>query len=371
VLYLITKSNWGGAQRYVYDLATHINDHLEVKPPSEKWEAIVVCGGNGLFVDKLRDKNIRVIPLPEAQRDIAIFKEIKLLFTLFKIVITEGPDILHVNSSKLGGMGAFVGFITRTRTIFTAHGWPFNEDRNPLTKFTIYFFSWLTSSFADITITITDSDFAQGKNMPFASHKMRMIHNAIEQIDFYSRDEARQILIQRSGLKNLNQRPNLGAQIWIGAIAELTSNKGLEYLTKSAEQISDVKFVIIGEGELRQKLSTTRLNLVGFIPEANKSLKAFDIFVLPSLKEGLPYVLLEAAQAGLPVVASNVGGVPDVIGEAGMLMPPKNHELLTRALKALISNPELRTQLGSQLQARVSKEFNFENFLSKTYYLYK
>jgi len=350
VLYLITKSNWGGAQRYVFDLATHL---------PEDYEGVVACGGNGLLADKLREKNIRVIPLPDAQRDISIFKEIKLLIALFEIIRKEKPKVLHVNSSKLAGLGSFVGFVTRTRTIFTAHGWPFNEDRNLFWKLLVYKFSWLTSLLADVTITITQKDFEQGKRTLFVSHKMHMIHNAIEQINFYDKQMAR----EKFGLKD--------SDIAIGAIGELHKNKGFIYLAKVAEQIKNAKFMIIGEGEERQTLEKTNLILAGQVSEASRYLKAFDIFVDPSLKAGLQYVLLEAAQAQLPVVTSNVGGNPDVIGDAGMLVPPKNPELFGRALSTLISNPKLRKDLGTQLVNRVSKLFSFKNFLSQTYALYK
>ncbi|HEY4482647.1 MAG: hypothetical protein A3I39_02600 [Candidatus Yanofskybacteria bacterium RIFCSPLOWO2_02_FULL_47_9b] len=356
VLYLITKSNWGGAQRYVFDLATHL---------PANFEPIVAVGGDGLLVQKLREKNIRVIPLPEAARDISLIKEAKLLIRLFKIIRDERPQVLHVNSSKLGGLGAFVGWATWTRTIFTAHGWPFNEDRPWYWKKLSYFFSWLTSMFATITITITQKDFEQGKRMWFVGHKMRMVHNAIGQINFYDRQTARELL-SRSDLKNLNQRSDL----WVGTIGELHKNKGFIYLAKAAEQIKNVKFVIMGEGEERPVLEKTNLTLAGQVPEASRYLKAFDIFADPSLKAGLQYVLLEAAQAELPVVASNVGGNPDVVGDAGMLIPPKNSELLARSLSALIKDEKLRHTLGQQLQSRVAKEFNFKNFLSQTYKLY-
>jgi len=350
VLYLITKSNWGGAQRYVYDLATHL---------PKAYEGAVAVGGEGLLVQMLQQKDIRIIPLPEARRDIAVFKEVKLLWRLFKIVLTEKPDVLHVNSSKLAGLGAFVGWATRTHTIFTAHGWPFNEDRPWWQKLLMYKFSWLTSVFADITITITNSDYGQGKRMWSVGSKTHLIHNAIGPIDFYNREEARKKL----GLKQ--------DELVIGAVGELHKNKGFIYLAEAAKLIEDAKFVVIGEGEERLTLEKTALILAGQVFEGSRYLKAFDIFADPSLKAGLQYVLLEAGQARLPVVATNVGGNPDVVGQSGILITPKNSDLITRSLKALISNQKLRKDLGSQLSDRVAKLFLFEKFLSQTYDLYK
>jgi len=368
VLYLITKSNWGGAQRYVYDLATHLPEGFE--PVVAVGLPLIEESLQGLFAWRLRQKSIRIIALPEAQRDISFVKELRLLIRLFKIVWEERPDILHVNSSKLGGLGAFVGWVTWTRTVFTAHGWPFNEDRPWYWRKFSYFFSWLTSMFATITVTITQKDFTQGKKMWLVGHKMQLVYSAIEQIDFYSRDEARKTL-SWWGHKFMQGRAKTPSQIlWVGVIAELTPNKGLKYLAEVAEHINGVEFIVVGDGELSEDLGPTKLKLVGFATEANRYLKAFDIFVLPSLKEGLPYTLLEAGQAGLPVVASNIGGIPDIIGQAGMLVPPKNSELLARSLSALIKDERLRQTLGQQLQSRVAKEFNFENFLSQTYALY-
>lgn len=371
ILYLITKSNWGGAQRYVFDLATHL---------PKGYEAVVAAGGDGLLKAKLREKNVKVIDLP-AGRDIAIFTDIKLIFLLLKIILKEKPDVLHVNSSKLAGLGAFVGFITRTRTIFTAHGWPFNEDRNFVARAAIYFFTWLTCLFSDITITLARKEFSQGQMMPLVSHKMRLVYNGLEPINFLSREEARAKLSPPAPSYHKRGQAEGGgdSEIWVGTISELTKNKGLVYLAQAAEKIDNAKFVVFGEGEQRSDLEDqiqrsdlgSRFTLLGLIPEAREYLRAFDIFTLTSTKEGLPYVLLEAAQAGLPVVASNVGGIPEIVGPAGMLVPPKNPELIARSINALVSNPKLRTDLGTQLRDRVTKSFSFEKFLNETYRQYK
>jgi len=336
ILYLITKSNWGGAQRYVFDLATHL---------PEGYEAVVASRGNDLLAQKLREHNVRFVTTTS--------------LGIYNLIRKEKPDIVHTNSSVFGGLGSFFAWVNRVpKIIFTAHGWPFNENRNLLWRVMVYKLSWLTALFCDKVITITKSDFGQGKRMPFVGHKMYLINNSIEQINFFEKKESREKL-------GLNQN-----EIIVGTIAELTPNKGLEYLASAAEKVPGVEFAVIGDGELREKLSTTKLNLVGFVPEASRYLRAFDIFVLPSLKEGLPYVLLEAGQAGLPVVASNVGGIPDIIGDVGMLVPPKNAELLARAIKTLIDNPKLRSDLGTQVGYRVSNLFNFDKFLSQTYELY-
>ena len=111
--------------------------------------------------------------------------------------------------------------------------------------------------------------------------------------------------------------------------------------------------------------------LTGFIDDASSYLQCFDIFVLPSLKEGLPYVLLEAMEAGLPLIGTSVGGIPDIIhdGMSGLLVPPKNPSRLSHALEALISSKDMRRDFA--IESKKRKEiFSFRDMLKKTLDLY-
>ena len=150
ILYLITKSNWGGAQRYVFDLATSLN--------KEEYDVVVALGGTGRLVDELKNKKVRVIQLKSLERDISIFKEIKSAIELFKIIKSEKPNILHINSSKAGGLGALIGRILGVpKIIFTAHGWAFNEDRPWRQKISIKTLHWLTILLSHTTITVSET----------------------------------------------------------------------------------------------------------------------------------------------------------------------------------------------------------------------
>lgn len=124
ILFLITKSNWGGAQRYVYDLAVTLD--------KEQFEPIVVLGGDGVLKNMLEHAHIRTISIKTLQRDVSIKKEFAFANELRKIIKEEKPSVLHVNSSKAGGVGALIGRLTGVpRIIFTAHGWAFNEQDQP------------------------------------------------------------------------------------------------------------------------------------------------------------------------------------------------------------------------------------------------
>ena len=129
ILFVITKSNWGGAQRYVYDLATHL--------PKEEFEVAVAFGGTGevgasagLLEVRLREAGVRIIFLTTFARDIGILREFSAFFELLRTIRAENPDVLHLNSSKAGGLGALSGRIAGLRRIiFTAHGFAPNELR--------------------------------------------------------------------------------------------------------------------------------------------------------------------------------------------------------------------------------------------------
>ncbi len=307
VLYVITKSNWGGAQRYVYDLATNL--------PKKEFEVKVLYGGTGeanaargILSVNLQEKGIDGIFLKSFMRDISLSKEISAFSELKYHFKNEKPDIVHLNSSKAGGVGALAARLAGVKNIiFTVHGWPFLEDRSPIAKMLIWIASWVTVLLCHKVICISDYDLQIAKRLPFMGKKAVRIYNGIDQR-----------MTLGPGEKVRNAFPS-GAHI-TGTIGELNKNKNQIALIEEAKDKPDMYVAIVGFGEnyamLEKKIAeyglVERIKLFGFIP-ANEVLKGFDTFALPSLKEGLPYVLLEARAAGLPIVANRVGGVGEIL----------------------------------------------------------
>lgn len=300
ILFVITKSNWGGAQRYVYDMATNL--------PKDEFEVAVALGGTGELQRKLDAAKIQIIQLQSVQRDLSIIADIGGFFSIYHAIKVFRPDIVHLNSSKAGGLGALAGHLSGVpRIIFTAHGWPFAEKRNVLWRMFAYLGSWVTALLSDIVICVSDTDLKLAQKMPFVAHKAVRIYNGIDQnMTFGSGDVIR------------NSFP-AGVKI-TGTIGELNKNKNQISLVKQAKSDQNMHVAIIGEGEERKNLEDkikkynleNRVKLFGFMP-ASEVLKGFDIFALPSIKEGLPYVLLEAKLAGLPIVANRVGGIGEIL----------------------------------------------------------
>ncbi|OGC85222.1 hypothetical protein A3F55_01380 [Candidatus Adlerbacteria bacterium RIFCSPHIGHO2_12_FULL_53_18] len=305
ILFVITKGNWGGAQRYVFDLATAL--------PRAQFDVAVAFGQKGRLTEKLQHAEIKIYDIISLQRDISLGADLKSFFELRKLFKALRPDVVHLNSSKAGGVGALAARVAGVpHIIFTAHGWPFWEDRNVLFRCIIWFFSWLTALLAHTVIVISDYDLNVALRMPFVRGKTIRIYNGIDQHMSFGSGE-----IIRDAFP-------AGAKI-IGTIGELNKNKNQKALIEQAKQNPNMYVAIVGEGEERDALNElikkygleTRVKLFGFVP-AREALRGFDVFALPSLKEGLPYVLLEARLAGLPIEASRVGGVGEILDNTNL-----------------------------------------------------
>ena len=381
ILYLITKSNLGGAQRYVYDLATRL--------PKELFDVRVACGGNGVLTERLQAEGILTLIIPNLIRNVNVFQDILVFSHILSLLRKERPDIIHLNSSKIGGLGALAGRLVGVKKIiFTAHGWAWHESRSPFSRAIIKTLHWITVLLCHHVITVAEKERAEMAEMPWTKNKLIAIHNGIGAIDFIEKATARDFLITKNPALTTYKN-----SLWIGAIGELHKNKGYEYLLEAFGNLArtvlakNVPLVIIGEGEERQRLEnlartvlaknatasqTEKVFFLGQIPDASRYLKAFDVFALTSIKEGLPYVLLEAGLAGLPVVASDIGGISEIIEDkkTGILTKSRDALVIADSLSFLLDNAHLRQSLGTALQASVTQNFPVEKMLKNTCAVY-
>jgi glycosyltransferase involved in cell wall biosynthesis len=388
ILYLITKSNFGGAQRYVFDLATEAKKHGH--------DVVVGFGGNGPLAIKLTEAGVRTVPIATLERDVNLLADIKTFFRLLDIFAEEQPNVIHLNSSKMGGLGALAARLWNTwewifkflgrggtiaRIIFTGHGWAFNEERSDTERFAIGCAHWLTIQLAHQTIAVSRKTREQVSALPFSWHKLTVIHNGVGQI---------QTLPRKQALDNiLGDRKDLflsGGPLVVGTLAELHKNKGLSYAIEGIAQLKKqtgaaLIFIILGDGEERARLDAliAKLGLAdvvflaGHRDDGVALLSAFDIFLLPSITEAFPYAILEAGKVGLPVVATAVGGIPEIIDdmESGILIQSKNPGEVARALSYLIQHPERRKALGDAMAMRIAHRFNLETMVRETLSLYE
>ncbi len=373
ILYLITKSNWGGAQRHVYDLAVAMKE--------KGHDVAVALGGNGTLRTKLEAAGIYTHSIDVLRRDVSTRQDAASLKEIISIIRHRRPDVLHLHSPKAAGLGSVAGRVLRVPLVIsTIHGWSFNEARPLHQRAVIAFFSWLTMIFCHKTILLSQREYTQALHFPGAKDKITLIPLGIKSPTFISIDGAKQELAKQIGM----ELTEFNKKIVLGTIAELHLNKGLTYMIEAfatvVEQYTQAILVIIGDGQekaslsmlIKEKKLESHVFLAGYIDHANEYLKAFSIFALSSVKEGLPYVILEAGCASLPVVATTVGGIPEVITDmhSGVLVQPKNIRELSHAISFMIEHPEERRKYGAALKERVLRDYSVEKMVESVETLY-
>lgn len=381
ILYVITKGNFGGAQRYVFDLVTNL--------PNDKFEAVVACGikdGNTLS-QKLSGKNIKTVALENSEREINIKKDFKTFRDLIKIIKEEKPNIIHFNSSKVGLLGSLVVLyfkilnLFRTsnfefRALFTSHGWAFNEQgRSVFSKIVFYLGHYLTVLICDKTIAVSEKTKKDVSFLPFIENKINVIHNGINNFDTLDKNEARLILTNKEKEK-----------IILFSLSELHPNKGIDVALKALsllpkETREKLIYTVAGDGEERKKLEKyisdlgigESVKFLGFVSDAKKLLPGADIFLFPSRTENLPYAVLEAGSAGLPIIATSVGGIPEIIRDMqnGILIHAKNPKEIAEAILYILDHPKKQKEFGSEIQKTISNFFSLDKMLDATIKLYQ
>ncbi len=364
VLFLITKATFGGAQRYVYDLATNL--------PQHEYETGAAFGKRGRLSEMLETHGIPVLDVPSLDRNISPLRDIRSFSEIKEAIRAAAPDVLHVNSSKAAALGALAGRVLGIKKIvFTAHGWPFKESRDIFSQAFFFLISWFTALLSTHVIVVSRTDERIGLRMPWVRKKIVYIPLGRENLNLASPQEGFKEMF------GILPPPFIGPQtIRLVSLADLTRNKGLRFgIDAVAELVKrghDCIYVIAGEGEERDRLVahmhaqslSDRVFFSGFIPDAARYLSGFDVYLLPSLKEGMPYVLIEASLAGLPIVATTVID-PDFAESLGRttLVPPQNALALADAVEAVASR--------SRNAVSTENRFPLPDMITKTLELYE
>ncbi len=381
VLILITKSNWGGAQRYVYDLATNL--------PKNEYEVEVMAGGNGTLIERLNLAGIKADRNLPIGRDVKFIDDIKAFFKLISIIKEIKPDVLHVNSSKIGGLGTLAGRIVGIKKIvFTAHGWAFNENRTFASKLIIKISYWITMILAHTTIAVSEATRQQIRNWPFVYNKIAVIPNGIKSESYFSKINARSELAKiNTDFDKIIKSKEINKTILIGSVGELHHIKGYDYALRGVHDfiknsnISKIVYVIMGSGEEKENIERqikdlnleSSVILMGHVPNAFQYLKAFDLFLLPSLSEGFPYIALEAGIYGLPIISTAVGGIPEIIDDmkSGILIQPRKAKEIQYAIEFYVKHKKIQKEHSVAINKKITEFFSIENMIEKTSKIYK
>ena len=371
VLFLITQSGLGGAQRFLVNLTSELD--------KSKYDIVIAAGPNGNweFFKEFEKSKITTHKLRHARRNISFIEDWQAIFEIRKLIKNFGPDVLFLNSSKTTLWGPMaVNFPKRLnpapKIIYRIGGWSFNDPRSTFGKWLWKTLEKYSAGYKDIIIVNNSYDLEQAKKLNIKPRdKIMLIHNGIDlrKLEFLPKDEAKEKLgIKKDG-------------IVIGTIANFYPAKGLKYLLEAIKILtidygqSTISCVIIGEGNERRAIESkvkeygieNNVVLTGQIPDAKKYLKAFDIFVLPSVKEGFPWAVLEAMAAKLPIVATRVGAIPEIIEDSknGFIVEPNNPGQLAKAIKKLLANEHLRQEFGIEAHQTVLFKFDEDRMIKQ------
>jgi glycosyltransferase involved in cell wall biosynthesis len=315
---VITQGELGGAQQFVAQLANHLD--------REKFDLHIVWGAeSGSALARLLPAHVTYAAAEHLVRSLAPLSDLRAIGELRRMMTDYRPDTVLCISSKAGFVGARAAHGLRAqfphmKVVYRIGGWTFNDPWTP-TKRRLYLeLERLSARWKDVIVVNNTHDLEQAKALGITPRgQLLRIYNGIDPyLDFLPRDQARLELAGRVPDRYQGVRYD-----WlVGTIANHYPAKDLGTFVRAAARVSpNVRFVIIGNGPERKALERLiadydleeRFFLVGSLHNAYRYLPAFDAFVLPSVKEGFPWSVLEAMAAKVPVIATRVGAIPEMI----------------------------------------------------------
>jgi glycosyltransferase involved in cell wall biosynthesis len=343
VLIVITLAEVGGAQSYVASLLPGLRDEFDV---------VVAAHGEGPLREAAAAVGVRFVALRHVRRPLSLRDDARGLVELVRVIRRERPDVVHANSSKAGVLARLGAAACRVPVrVFTVHGWAFRAHDGPAALAYLWA-DRLLSPLTGMTICVADSDLDAGvRARTCRRSRATVIRNGV-------------------ALDVPRCHADGGDPAWIVTVPRLRRPKDVMTLVRAVALLEPgtVRALVVGEGPQRAELAaeirrlgvTRAVGLAGERDDVAGLLAQADLFVLPSRSEGLPVSVLEAMAAGVPVVASAVGGVPELVedGATGLLVPPGDPRALAAAIAKLAGDPALRRRLGAAGRRRVEARFD-------------
>ncbi|MFQ5685362.1 MAG: glycosyltransferase family 4 protein [Candidatus Scalindua sp.] len=371
VVHIITRLDKGGSAETTLLTVSALN--------REKYEVFLVHGLSlesnmsimekeavGLDISLAEAKGVRLFTLPSLVRRLSFKNDLPAFISIYRLIKRISPHIVHTHTSKAGALGRLAAYLAGAPIIIhSPHGHVFHSYYGPVMTRIFVFAEKISSFMTNKIVALTKREKEEHLEVGIASpEKFAIIHSGV------MLDELVNKSIDAKTKKNeLGIPPGYNV---VGTIGRLVPIKGYKYLISAAkkiiEEIDKTVFVIVGDGYLKSELEKhaealgVRKNIIftGWRSDASEILCLFDIFVLPSLNEGMGRVLIEAMALGKPVVASSVGGILDLVrnGENGILVPPRDSDALGEAILQLIRNKDMAGELGKNGKAKIYPEFD-------------
>ena len=364
VLHLINNLNVSGATTLLLDVASHVRQH----PAESGFRPSTICTleTNNPMAGALRSAGAEVVS-PERKLGLASGTR-----WLCKVIRQTRPDIVHTHLLPATQVGLAAGKLTRTPVVTTVHFTFERLGRNKLLR------QMNRASFRLYKRIFAISDAVKQSilnNCHVPAERIAVLRSGVDLARTAQRDpELRARTRQRLGIED--------NELVIGSIGRLEKIKGHALLLSALAQLRSadlppIRLVLVGDGtekeDLEQKVVQHRMShrviFAGTQKNTAAFLASFDIFVLPSLFEGLGLSIIEAMGAGLPVIGSTAGGITEIVSheESGLLFKLGSSEELAHCLERLIRSPELRRRLAAAGKAKVEQQFAIEHYVERLY----
>lgn len=358
IVEFITLSEIGGAQIVLKNIVENLKSD---------YKFYLITSGEGFLVNYFKDiPEIEVIVLKNLKRKISIKKDFLCIIELYKVLREIKPDIVHAHSSKAGFLIRLFKFMNFDfKVFFTVHGFISATYSSKLAISFMDFIEKTTSSLVDHFIFVSENDSKVALNKGWKMNNYTIIYNGIEKV----RQKHNSIL---SKLVDENKNKMI-----FGTVARLSKQKNplklLNLINNNREEFNDKFFIWIGSGNLETKCREfvkendleRYIYFTGKIIDANKHVNYFDIFYLLSSWECLPISIIEALQQGLPILATDVGGVSEMVTKKNGILLSKNYreKEFLESLNAL-SYEDLNDMSNNSI--RIYKEnFTLNNMIRK------
>jgi len=345
VVHIITKLELGGAQQNTLYTVSHLD--------KGKFIPILITGSEGLLVDDAKRLGIEAYFLPSLVREINPFKDITALFDIRRLLRSikrpsQSPIIVHTHSSKAGIIGRWAAYLAGIPVIIhTYHGYGFNDYQSFLKRRLFVLLERLTARITTRFIAVSKNNIEKGINAGiFRSDDVELIRSGIDISEFSD------VKVDKA-----KKKMELGIELdkpvsMIGACFK-PQKAPLDFVKAAhlvCQKMSDVRFVVAGDGELRPPMEELinnlglkdKIKLLGFRMDIPEIMKCLDVFVLTSLWEGLPKVIVQAIAAGIPIVATEVDGSSEVIknGVNSFLVKPGDVEGIAEKVMNILQKPK-------------------------------
>ena len=370
LLYVFDNMEFGGGERVFAQIINRLS--------GKKYKIMVACLPTGAFVEKIKGSAAQIKSVDMRNR----FNP-GVILQLSSLIKREGVDIVHSQGARADFFARVAAKFAGAPVVVSTVPMPVEGfDVSPIRKLIYTAFNRFSERFVDRFMVVSDAlEKMMIERHRIGPQRVVKIYNGIEEDEYCMADKE---IVSRSS--HFRKESGLDDDVpIIGVIGRLVWQKGFEYFIEAIPEVLnrfiDARFLVIGEGVLKDALEARherlklgdKLIFTGFRSDIKDVLASVDIFVIPSLIEGLPMILLEAMAMAKPIVATDIDGIKEVLynGEAGLLVPPKDPKALSDAIIDMLIHRDKAYQMGMAARKIVKEKFGVDVMVQKVEDVYE